>query len=111
VTSEFYESQDFLLPQQARDAAAERLKRARGVKRVELLLKGDSLQGAKRFSDAILALRRGGARVSHEVTIRLEFPKAVSNRRAMALFDSLPHSRNGTVKIRLQLKPSPGPKP
>ncbi len=102
--SDFFESDSFLLPSQVSRDVAGKLKRVRGIKSLELHLKGDAMEGAKKFSDMLLSLKRRGARISHEVSIKLEFPKEISREKALALVESMPKPRNGSLRVRVQVR-------
>ena len=75
----FFESESFVLPAQVREDVANRLEKSKKVKSLEFHLKGEALEGAKNFSDALLALKQRGAKISHEVVIKVNFQLAVSN--------------------------------
>lgn len=100
--SDIFESDNFLLPSQLRNDVAARLKDAEVVKSIELVVKGDALEGAKRFSDALLALRKRGVKISHEVKIKIEFPKAISRDKTLSLVATMPKPTNGALRVRVQ---------
>ena len=101
--ADFFESESFVLPSQVKEDVAGRLREQRGVKSLELLVKGDALEGSKEFSEILMGLKKRGVRISHEFTIRLDFPKAISRDKTLSLVESLPKPRNGSLKVRIQL--------
>ena len=99
--TDFLESASFDLPSQVKHDMAGRLKDVKGVKSVELCLKGDALEGAKEFGRLLLGMKRRGVKISHEFSIKLDFPRAVSRDKVLELVESMPRSKNGTVKVRI----------
>ncbi len=97
-----FESESFVLPSQLKNDIADRLKDTKGIKAVELQLKGESLEGAKEFSRMLVGLKKQGVRISHEFSIKLEFPRSITRERALSLVESMPRSRNGSLKVRIQ---------
>ncbi len=105
--TDFFESESFVLPSQVRNDVAGRLKQAGGIKSLELHLKGDALDGAKKFSDMLLGLKKRGVKISHEVSIKLEFPRHISREKALFLVESMPQPRNGSLRVRIQQETKP----
>ena len=101
--TDFFESESFVLPSQVRNDVAGRMKDTRRIKSLELHLKGEALEGAKKFSDMLLALKRRGVRISHEVSIKLEFNRHISREKALTLVDCLPKPRNGSLRVRIHV--------
>lgn len=99
--TEFFESQSFVSPSRVKDDVAGRLTAVKTVKAVEFLVKGDALEGAKEFSDLLLGLKRRGVKISHEFIIRLDFPKSIPKDKALSLVQSMPTSKNGSLKVRV----------
>ena len=99
----FFESASFMLPSQVKSDVAGRMKETKGIKSVELQLKGESLTNAKEFSRMLVALKKRGVKISHEVNIKLDFPRTISREKALMLVENMPTSKNGTLKVRLEL--------
>lgn len=99
----FFESESFVLPSQVKNDVAGRLKETKGIKSVELQLKGDSMEGGKEFSRILMALKKRGVKISHEFSIKLEFPRTISRERALSLVENMPKPRNGSLKVRIQI--------
>ena len=97
----FIESESFVLPSEVKSDVIHRLKETRGIESLEIRLNGDSLEGAREFGVILMALRKRGVRISHEVAIKLEFPRAISRERALSLVENMPKPRNGSVKVRI----------
>ena len=102
--ADFFESASFVLPSEVRKDVAGRLKAKNGIRSLELQLKGEALEGAKEFANMLSALKKRGVKISHEFSIRLDFPRAISRRRALLLVGSMPKPKNGSVKVRIQLQ-------
>ena len=101
--ADFFESDNFILPSQVRNDVAGRIKENQEVKSLELRLKGDALENTKEFATMLLGLKKRGVKISHEVSIKLEFPRAISRDRALGLVESLPKPKNGYLKVRVEL--------
>lgn len=101
--TDFFESESFLLPSQVKSDVAGRLKGTKPVKSLELHLKGDSVDGAQEFSRILVALKRRGVKITHEFSIKLEFPHSISRATALDLVGSMPRCKNGSIKVRLEL--------
>ena len=99
---DFFETESFVLPSEARKDVAGRLKTVKGVKSLELQFKGDAMEGAKKFSQMLLALKRAGVKISHEVSIKLDFPHDISRDKALMLVENMPKPRNGSLRVRVQ---------
>ncbi|MBI4353043.1 MAG: hypothetical protein HY593_03860 [Candidatus Omnitrophica bacterium] len=98
-----FESGSFVLPSQVRSDVASRLKEKKRVEALELFVKGGALQGAHQFGELLKALKRQGVKISHEFCIRLDFPRALAQSKALELVGRMPKPRNGTVKVRVHL--------
>ncbi len=101
--SDFFESDNFVLPSQVRNDVAGRIKENQEIKSLELRLKGDALENTKDFATMLLGFKKRGVKISHEVSIKLEFPRAISRDRALSLVESLPKPKNGYLKVRVEL--------
>ncbi len=101
--SNFIESEDFVLPSQARDDLALRLKEACFVKSLRLKLRGDALDGGKEFSQRLLALKKRGVKITHDFSIKLDFPNRISRKEAFSLIEDMPKPINGTIKVSVEL--------
>ena len=101
--TDFFESESFLLPAQVRSDVENRLKGTKLVKSLELHLKGDSLDGAQEFSRILVALKRRGVKITHEFSIKLDFPRSISRETALDLVGNMPRSKNGSIRVRVEL--------
>lgn len=101
--TDFFETESFNLPSQLREDMAGRLEAARGIRSLELRLTGESLEGGKEFAKALMDMKRSGVKISHELSIKLEFPEAITRERALSLVGSMPRSKNGLLKVRIEL--------
>lgn len=99
--TDFFESESFVSPLRVKEDVAGRLAGVKAVKSVEFLVKGEALEGTKEFSQLLLNLKRRGVRISHEFVIRLEFPKPITRDKALGLVESMPTSKNGSLKVRV----------
>lgn len=99
----FFESESFLLPSQVKNDVAGRLKGGKAVKSLEMHLKGDSLDGGREFSRLLVALKRRGVRITHEFSIKLDFPRGISRESALDLVGNMPRPKNGSLKVRVEL--------
>lgn len=98
----FLETGTYVLPAQVKQDLANRLRVTKGVRSIELRLKGDSLEDTRAFSRMLVALKTRGVRISHEFSIKLEFPRSVSRERVLDLVGNLPKSKNGSLKVRVE---------
>ena len=105
--TEMIESDSFILPLDVRNHVAGRLKAERVVRSIELELKGDAKEGAKKFGETLVTLRKKGVKVSHEFRIRLDFPGTISREETLAIVEGMPKPKNGSLKVRLHLNESP----
>ena len=99
--TEFFESQSFVSPSRVKEDVADRIGEVKAVKAVEFLVKGDALEGSKEFGELLLGLKKRGVKISHEFMIHLDFPKAISKDKALSLVQSMPSSKNGSLKVRI----------
>ena len=106
--TDFLESKSFVLPSEVKNDLASHLKEARGVKSLEFHFKGDDLEGAKAFGDTLLALKKRGVKISHEFSIKLDFPRTISREKTLALVDNMPKPVNGSIKARIHFSDSEG---
>ena len=104
--TDFFESESFVLPSLVRNDIAARFKERKGVKTLEFLMKGELLEDAKEFSEILSTLKKRGVKVSHDFSIKLEFPRTISRETALALVEKMPKSKNGSLKVRLELDKS-----
>lgn len=105
--SECFESASYVLPSEVRNEVAGHLKESKGIQSMELRMHGDSLEGAQEFGQLLIALRKRGVKISHDLTIKLEFPRAITRDKALALVENMPKPRNGSVKVRVELSSAP----
>ena len=102
--TDFFESESFLLPSQVRADVAGRLRETKGIKSIEMRMKGDAIEGGKQFGVLLSTLLKRGVKVSHEFSIKLEFPQGVSREKVLSLVENMPRSKNGSLKVRLELE-------
>ena|SRR3989338_2194849 len=100
--TDFFESASFVLPSEVRNDVAGRLKEKKGIRSVELSVKGETLEGAKEFGRMLVGLKKRGVKVSHEFSIKLDFPRSISRDSALDLVENMPRSKNGSLKVRIQ---------
>ena len=100
---DFIESESFVLASEVRKDVAGRLKEGKLIKGLELRLKGEAMSNTREFSKRLLGLKRQGIRISHEFSIRLDFPKTISRDRVLDLVENMPRVRNGFLKVCVQL--------
>lgn len=103
-----FESDSFGLPSQVKDDVQGRLKNKQAIKSLELRVRGESLDGGKEFGQILKALHRRGVKISHEFSIKLEFPKAINREKALFLVENMPKSKNGSVKVKIQFASDSG---
>jgi hypothetical protein len=99
----FFESESFVLPSEVKNDVAGRLKDSKGITSVEMQMKGDSMEGGREFSRLLLALKKKGVKISHEFSIKLDFPKGISRDSALDIVENMPKPKNGSLKVRLGL--------
>ena len=100
--NDFFESESFLLPSEVCNDVAGRLKERKAIRSVELRVKGETLEGAKEFGRLLIGLKKRGVKVSHEFSIKLDFPRSITRDRALDLVGNMPRSKNGSLKVRIQ---------
>ncbi len=101
--SEIFESESFVLPADVKKDVEFRLKQLKPVKSVELLMNGDNVTEAKEFGLILSALKKRGVRISHQFSIKLEFPRGISREETLELVERMPKPVNGSLKVRLQM--------
>ena len=100
--TEIFESASCLLPSEVKSDVANRLKETKGIKSLELQFSGSSLQGAKEFGEVLKSLKRQGVKVSHEFSIKLDFPQSISREKILSIVERMPKAANGSMKVRIQ---------
>lgn len=100
-----FESEYFDSPKELKNSMVGRLKGAKQVTSLELLVDGKDLEGAKEFSELLISLRRQGVKISHQFSIRMDFPRDISKEKTLELLEYFPKPKNGHLKIRLELGP------
>jgi hypothetical protein len=101
--TQVFESETFISPAQVRKDIETRLKETKGIKRLEFKFNGDGLEDAKGFADALVSLQKQGVKVSHEFSIKLDFPNAISRQKTLLLMEKLPKPVRGTLSVRLEV--------
>ncbi len=108
--TDFFESESFVSPLRVKDDVAGRWGSVKAAKSLEFLVKGDALEGSKEFSELLLSLKKRGVKISHEFVIRLDFPRSINKDKVLSLVESMPTSRNGSLKVRVwQENPTQAP--
>ena len=100
-TQDFLETECFALPQQVKNDLASRMKTAKNIKSVELELNGETIENAKEFADMLIALKKRGVRLTHKISLKLDFPRVISKDHALDLLESIPKVKNGCVRARI----------
>lgn len=100
--SDFFESGNFNLPSEVHRDMTGRLKEVRQIKSLEFQLKGEGLEDAEAFSRILRALKKSGVKISHEFSIKLDFPKAVPRQKALEILQHAPKPLNGSLKVRAE---------
>ncbi len=96
------ESKSFVLPSEVRKDLAALLKETKAVKSLEFHFKGDDLEGAKQFGESLVSLKKRGVKITHEFSIKLEFPRMISREKALELVEGMPKPVNGSIKARIE---------
>ena len=100
--AELLESGKFVLPHDLKNELSSRLKKVRSVKSIEVELDGTSMQGAKEFGQTLLTLKRRGAKISHKVSIKMDFPKGMMREEVLELVERMPRPVQGSIKIKVE---------
>lgn len=101
--SDFFESGSFVLPSELRKDVADRLKTSTAIKSVELQINGENLQKAEAFASLLQSLKRQGVKITHEFSIKLDFPKGLSRQKALEIVELMPKPVNGSVKVKMEI--------
>ena len=107
--TDFFESESFGLPSQVKSDVEGRLKESRAIQSLELRVKGESLDGGREFGQILKALHKRGVKISHEFSIKLEFPKSINRERALFLVENMPKAKNGSVKVKIHFASAGNP--
>jgi len=100
--NEIFESASCLLPSEVKSDVVNRLKETRSIKSLELQFSGHSLQGAKEFGEVLKSLKRQGVKVSHEFSIKLDFPQNITRDKILSIVERMPKATHGSMKVRVQ---------
>ena len=100
--TDFLETECFALPQQVKNDLASRLKAAQSIRSVEFELNGETLENAKEFTEMLVALTKRGVRLTHKISLKLDFPRVISKEDALGLLENIPKVKNGCVRARIQ---------
>ena len=98
---DFLETECFALPQQVKNDLASRIKTAGRIKSVEFELNGETLENSKEFTDMLIALKKRGVRLTHKISLKLEFPQVISKEHRLDLLENIPKVKNGCVRARI----------
>lgn len=102
--SDFFESGSFVLPSDLKKDVADRLKATTAIKSVELQINGENLQKAEEFGLLLHSLKRQGVKITHEFSIKLDFPKGLTRQKALEIVEIMPKPVNGSVKVRVEIE-------
>ena len=101
--NDLFESGSFVSPSEIKGDVAGRLKETHGIKGLELQVKGDDVERTEDFAKLLKALKKSGVKISHEFSIRLDFPHPISKQRTLAILESMPKPVNGSLKAKVYL--------
>ena len=99
--TDFLETECFALPQEVKNDLALRMKTSKNIKSVEFELSGETLENAKEFTAMLVTLQKRGVRLTHKISLKLEFPRVISKDHALDLLESIPKVKNGCVRARI----------
>ena len=99
--TESFESGSFVLPRDVKKDIATRLNESKRIKGLEFHFKGEDLEGSREFAEMLVLLKKRGVKISHEFSIKLDFPQTISRRRTLALVENMPKPVNGSMKARI----------
>lgn len=99
--TDFLETECFALPQEVKNDLALRMKGAKSIKSVEFELNGETLENTKEFTEMIVSLRKRGVRLTHKISLKLDFPQVISKDDALDLLEKIPKVKNGCVRARI----------
>ncbi len=105
--TDFFESASSVLPSEIKTDVVNRFKETKGIRSLELQFNGSSLQGAAEFGEVLRSLKRQGVKVSHEFSIKLDFPQPISRDKILSIVERMPKTVNGSMKVRIELGSSP----
>lgn len=101
--TECLESESYILPLDVRKDIAGRLKERKAIKAIEIHFRGEALESAKEFSNILLSMKKRGVKITHDFSIKLEFPKTISKDMILELIEKMPRSKNGALKAKIHL--------
>lgn len=101
--SDYYETENYLEPGEVKNHVASLLKESKSVKSLVFETQGESLKDTKEFSKRLLMLRKKGVRITHQVSIKLDFPVTISRQNILDLIENMPKPINGTAKVRVEV--------
>ncbi len=101
--SDLCENGSFVSSTEIKSDVADRLKETHGIRGLELHVKGDDLEKADEFTRLLRTLKKNGVKISHEFSIKLDFPRAISKQKTLAILESMPKPLNGLLKARIYL--------
>ncbi len=104
---DYFESGNCVLPSDIKNDVAGRLKQIKGVKSLELHVKGSDLERGKEFGRLLVALKKRGVKISHEFTIRLEFPRDITREKTLEIVERMPKPVNGSLRIKMEVAKNP----
>lgn len=102
--SDYYETGDFTEPKDVKNHVASLLKETKSVKSLIFETQGESIKDAREFSKKLLSLRLRGVKISHQFSIKVEFPKTISRQHVLDLIENMPRPVNGTAKVRVEVQ-------
>lgn len=102
--SEIFESESFVLPSDVKKDVEYRLKLNQPVKSLEMRMRGDTIRDAQDFAALLGGLKKRGVRITHEFSIKLEFPRGLSREETLSIVERMPKPVNGQLKVRLEME-------
>ena len=103
---DFLETECFALPQEVKNDLALRMKTAKNINSMEFELNGETLENSKEFTEMLVTLKKRGVRLSHKISIKLDFPQVISKEDALDLLENIPKVKNGCVRARIHFDKS-----
>ena len=99
--TDFLETECFALPQQVKNDLKSRMNAGLSIKSVDLELNGETLENSKEFTDMLIALKNRGVKLTHKISLKLDFPHVITKEHALELLESIPKVKNGCVRARI----------
>ena len=101
--TDFLESGSFALSRDLKTDVGHRLKESAEVKSMQLQFHGNALEGSKEFAELLVGLKKQGVKISHEFSIKLDFPRTISRDKTLTIVEKMPKPVSGSMKVLLEL--------